>query len=72
MPDTVTDRINKLDGNKPNQFIFTYRRGFSIGDTEITGEDRDTDDSKEKQATHDSSYEFHATKYTEEEPVIPD
>ena len=35
MPDTVITRINSLNRDQPEQFIFTNRRGRPIGDVKI-------------------------------------
>ena len=61
MPENIISRINKLALNETNQFIFTYRRGCPIGDVEITGEDRDADDSNETEAPQDPPHEFQVT-----------
>ena len=46
MPDTVIARVNEIYCNEPNRFIFINRRVHPIGDLEITGVDKDTDDLK--------------------------
>ena len=62
MADTVIDCVNELACNEPNQFIFTDRRGRPIGDVEITGVDRDTDDSNKTQAPKYLPHEFQTTE----------
>ena len=46
MPETVIAHINEIYCNEPNRFIFINRRVHPIGDLEITGVDKDTDDLK--------------------------
>ena len=72
MPDTVISRLNELACNKPNRFIFTERRGSPIGDADITGVDKDTNDINKNKAPQDPPHEFQEIEKTEEEPVIPD
>ena len=62
MPDTFISHINKLACNEPNQFTFIDRRYCPIGDVDITGMDRYTDDSNKKQAPKYPSHEFQTTE----------
>ena len=62
MPDTFISRVNELAWNELNQFIFTDRRGRPIGDVDITGVDRDTDDSNKTQAPKYLPHEFQTTE----------
>ena len=72
MPDTVISRVNKLACNKPNRFIFTDRIVCPVGDINIKGVGRDTDDRNKNQAPQDPPHKVHVTEETEAEPVIPD
>ena len=58
MPDTVINRVNELYCNKTNQFIFTDRSGFSIGDIDITGVDKDNAYSHKNKFLQDSPHNF--------------
>ena len=61
IPDTVAARVNQLACNKPNQFIFTDRRGPPIGYGKIARVDKDADDSNKNQAPEDPPHKFQAT-----------
>ena len=53
MPETFTACVNEIAWNELDQFIFTERRGNTIGDIDITGVDRNDADSIKNQPPQD-------------------
>ena len=64
MPDTAIACVIEISWNEPKKFIFIDHRGCTTGDFEITGVDRDADDSNKNLSPQNIPKTFHAIEDT--------